>query len=384
METLKNVASIIGVGQTEFSKDSRRSVQRLALEAALEAVNDAGLSVTELDGIVPFPAGPTAEDMISGLGLPDCRFTAVSHMGGAACVSSIRLAALAVASGAADAVLVFVARNGCSGARVDDRVAAALPGRQFRSNLEYPHGLNTPAQLYSLLCRRHMIRYGTTREQLGHVALALREHANLNPHAQMHARQLTMDDYLAGPMIADPYRLFDCCLETDGASAIIVANPRLAAGAAYREVRIAGVAEGHSSSPDDIANRPDFLEIGLTKAAPRAFAMAEVSPGDVGAAFIYDCFTFEVVHQLEEAGFCARGEGGSFVESGAIRLGGALPVNTNGGLLSEGHTGGMNNVIEAIRQLRGTCGDRQVPGLEVAAVTGWGDLGDGAMAILTV
>jgi acetyl-CoA acetyltransferase len=151
----------------------------------------------------------------------------------------------------------------------------------------------------------------------------------------------------------------------------------------HRPVHLAGLAEGHPDSPDDLVNRRDFFTVGLTRAAPRAFAAAGVTPSDVDAARIYDCFTFEVIQQLEEAGFCARGDGGPFVADGGIALGGRLPVNPHGGLLSDGHIAGMNHVVEAVVQLRGDGGDRQVPGAEVVAVTGWGDMGDGAIAVMT-
>lgn len=379
---MRNAACIIGVGQTELSRASGRSVQRLAAEAAEAALADAGIPAGAIDGIVPSPLGPTAEDMIAAFGIADARFTAVPHLGGASAVASLRLAALAIAEGQADVVLAYVARNGRSGARVGQRVAVAMPGQQFRRNLEHPHGLNTPAQWYSLLCRRHMHEHGTTREQLGAVALTMRRHANLNPAAQMHAVTLTMEEYLAAPVIADPYHLFDCCLETDGAAAILIAGARYAGRLTSTPVYIEGAAEGHADSADDISNRVDFLNTGLTKAAPRAFAMAGCGPDDIDFAMIYDCFTFEVIHQLESAGFCAPGRGGEFVADGHIALGGRLPVNPSGGLLSEGHLGGMNHIVEAVRQLRGLGGDRQVQGAARCAVTGWGDLGDGALAIL--
>jgi acetyl-CoA acetyltransferase len=380
---MKNEACIIGVGQTELSRYSGRSVRRLIAEATVAALADADVPASAIDGIVPSPLGPTAEDIMASFGLADVRFTAVPHMGGASAVAGLRLAALAVAGGQADVVLTFVARNGRSGARIDQRVAVAMPGQQFRTNLEYPHGMNTPAQWYSLLCRRHMHEFGTTREQLGAVALTMRQHANLNPAAQMYSKKLTMEGYLASPVIADPYHLFDCCLETDGAAAVLVASPEYAAHVGAAPVYVEGVAEGHADSPDDLSNRQDFFNTGLTKAAPRAFDMAGCGPEDMDFAMVYDCFTFEVIHQLECAGFCKLGKGGEFVANGNIALGGRLPVNPSGGLLSEGHLAGMNHLVEAVRQLRGNCGDRQVAGASRCAVTGWGDLGDGALAILS-
>lgn len=376
-------AAIVGVGQTDLSKNSGRSVTRLAIEAALLALEDAGLKASDIDGFIPYMIGPPSEDLIAGLGLTDVRFTAVTHMGGASPVAGLRTAALAVESGAANAIMIYNARNGRSQARVASRLSAQVPGTAYRMGLEQPQGFSTPAQWYSLFCRRHMIEFGTTREQLGHVALTMRAHAQLNPAAMMYGKPLTMAEYLASRPIADPYLLYDCCLETDGASVVIVSTAERAKDGRRRPVLIQAVAEGHADSADDIVNRRDFFTTGLTKAAPRAFRHAGIGPGDVDFAMVYDCFTFEVIQQIEEAGFCPRGSGGRFVEEGNIRLGGKLPVNPSGGLLSEGHLAGINHIVEATRQLRGECGDRQVTGAEVAAVTGWGDLGDGALAVLT-
>jgi acetyl-CoA acetyltransferase len=227
-----------------------------------------------------------------------------------------------------------------------------------------------------------MHEFGTTREQLGMVALTMREHAQLNPAAQMYGRPLTMEQYLAAPTIADPYLLFDCCLESDGACAIILTTAERAKDMRHPVVEVKAVAEGHADSPDDIVNRRDFFSIGLTRAAPIAFGNARITPEAVDVALVYDCFTFEVIQQLEEAGFCDRGTGGDFVERGNIRLGGTLPVNPHGGMLSAGHLAGIGHIAEAVHQLRGTAGPRQVVDARVAAVTGWGDLGDGALAIL--
>ncbi|MBC3192972.1 transporter [Pseudonocardia sp. C8] len=375
-------AAISGVGQTEFSSSSGRSTVRLAYEAISAAARDAGISTSQIDGIVPFPMGPTSEDLMPLLGTVDVRFTAVPHLGGASSTAGLRLAALAVENGTAENVAVFVARNGRSGERIDQRVRQ-LTGQLYRQQLEYVHGMNTPAQWYSLLCRRHMHEFGTTREALGTVALTMRRHAQLNEHAQMHGRELTWEQYLSAPVIADPYLRYDCCLETDGAAAVIVSSVARARDAVHAPVRIASVVEGHPDSADDLANRRDFFNTGLTKAAPRGFGIAGLTPADVDVALVYDCFTFEVIQQLEEAGFCDRGEGGPFVTEGNIALDGSLPVNPHGGLLSEGHVAGMNHVVEAVHQLRNGCGARQVPGARVAAVTGWGDLGDGALALLT-
>jgi acetyl-CoA acetyltransferase len=195
-------------------------------------------------------------------------------------------------------------------------------------------------------------------------------------------RPLTLEAYLASPMIADPYQRDDCCLETDGAVAMLMVASDRERMTDREPVRVLAVASSRPQSPDDLTNRIDWYRIGLSAAAPAAFDKSGAGPGDMDAAMIYDCFTFEVIHQLEEAGFCGRGDGGEFVASGATALGGKLPVNTHGGLLAEGHLGGLNHVVEAVRQLRGEAGSRQVRGARRIAVSGWGDWGDGSLAVL--
>lgn len=382
MNTNRSGVAIVGVARTEVSRASGRSTTRLAYEAIRDAAKDAGIEPQAIDGIVPYMQGTTAEDVMGMFNLRDVRFTAVPHMGGAGMVAGLRLAAMAIESGEAEYVVCFVSRNGSSGQKVTQRVTG-LAGQVFRRELEWVHGMNTPAQWYSLLCRRHMHEYGTTREALGTVALTMRANAQLNPGAQMCGKPLTMEQYLAGRPIADPYWLYDCCPESDGAVAVVLTSMDRAQDGPHAPVRIAGSAEGHPDAADYIAGRPDFFNIGLSKAAPRALQQAGVQLQDIDVAMIYDCFTFEVLQQLEELGFCARGESGDFVLDGNIGLTGSIPVNPHGGLLSEGHLAGMNHVAEAVIQLRANAGERQVPGAEVAVVTGWGDMGDGSLAVLT-
>jgi acetyl-CoA acetyltransferase len=195
-------------------------------------------------------------------------------------------------------------------------------------------------------------------------------------------KPLTVEDHHASRMISDPFRLFDCSLESDGGAAVIISATDRAKDLRKPLVTIAGVAEGHPESPASIAQRPDILEFGLVKSAPRAYAMAGVGPKDIDVAEIYDCFTFTVIRQLEILGFCKAGEGGPFVMDGRIALGGELPINTHGGLLSQGHVVGLNHVIELTRQLRGEAGKAQVKDAETGLVTGYGDMGDGSIAIL--
>lgn len=384
---LRDRACIVGVGETAYTRGAGSGMSQLGLQlqASARAAADAGIACRDIDGIMPFPALATAEELAANLGVEDLRFAATLHMGGAAPVAALQAAAMAVTSGVATYVLIPAGWNGYSGRRTREIVAsdeAAIPGGAIARDYYMPFGLTAPLQWYSLMARRHMHEFGTKPEQLGAIAMTMRQHARLNPNAVMRGKPMTIEDYLASPMIADPYRMFDCCLETDGAAAVIVTTAERARDVRRPPVYIMGVAEGHPYPADDLLNRPDPFSVGLTYAAPRAFAAAGVTPGDVDFAEIYDCFTFEVLQQLEEAGFCARGEGGAFVEGGRIAIGGELPVNTHGGLLSEAHVLGVGHIVEAVRQLRGEAGERQVAEARIGVVTGWGDFGDGSIAIL--
>jgi len=380
-------ACIVGIGETKYCRKPGSGMTQLGLQlqAATRAIADAGLSAKDIDGIMPFPNLGHAEEFAANLGVENLRFATTVHTGGAASVASLQLASLAVNSGVADAVLIPAGWNGFSGSRARQTVSqdvSSLPGGAIARDFYLPFGLTAPPQWYSLMARRHMYEFGTSAEQLGAIAVAMHKHAQLNDNAVMCGKPLSLEDYLASPMITDPYRLFDCCLETDGAAAVVVTSGERARDLSQRPVEILSVASAQPYPADEITNRKDIFRTGLTIAAPEAFARAGVTPQDMDFAEIYDCFTFEVLQQIEETGFCKRGEGGAFVEGGRIELGGALPVNTHGGLLSEAHVLGMNHVVEAVRQLRRTAGPRQVDDAELGLVTGWGDFGDGSIAIL--
>ena len=379
--SLRDKAAITGVGETAYSRNSGKSVVALQMEASLAAIRDAGLDPKEIDGIIAYAAsGVVAEDFVTNFGIPDLRFSATTPMGGASCVAAVQCAVAVIAAGICNHVLIPLGRNGASESRIGSRVRQ-MP--QFRTvgEFEMPIGNIAPAQLYAPMARRHMELYGTTSRQFGEIAVTTRRHAGLHGNAMM-TKPITLEDHQQSRMIADPLRLLDCSLESDGAVAVVVSAAERARDSKKRPVYVSGVGEGHPDSPSAITQRPDLTRFGTAKAAPRAFAMAGVTPADIDLAEIYDCFTFNVLCQLEDLGFCAKGEGGAFVENGALGLGGRLPVNTHGGLLSQAHMAGLNHIVELVRQLRGEGGATQVPDAKIGLVTGYGDMGDGAVAIM--
>jgi acetyl-CoA acetyltransferase len=380
--SLKGKAAITGVGDTRYSRQSGKSVTTLQMEASLAAVRDAGLDPKDIDGIIAYGSmAVVAEDYITNFGIADLRFSAVTPLGGASAVSSIQCAAAAVAAGICNHVLIPISRNGSSGAggRIGSRVRE-MPQFRLIGEFEMPLGAIAPAQLYAPMARRHMELYCTTSRQLAEIAVSTRHNAILNGNAMM-TKPLSIDDHQASRMISDPLRLYDCSLESDGACAFIVSSMERAKDCAKPVIQVLGVAEGHPDSPSAITQRPDLTRLGLAKAAPKAFSMAGVTHDDIDVAEVYDCFTYIVLCQLEDMGFCKKGEGGAFVQSGAIRLGGKLPINTHGGLLSQAHMAGFNHVVELARQLRGEAGQAQVADARIGLVTGYGDMGDGSIAI---
>lgn len=381
MISLRDASSVVGVGETAYTRGSPHSHLRLQLEASLAACADAGLPPHQIDGVIPvgITAG-TAEDYVANLGIADLKFSAVVPHGGASGVGALQLATAAVSSGLCDHVLVAFGRNTTSGLKAFDRIHTMA---QFRlvTEFELPQGAAAPVQLYAAMARRHMELYGTTSLQLAEVAMSTREHAQRHPNAVMR-KPMTLQDHQTSRLIADPFRLLDCSLETDGGAAFVVSRTEAAVDLRQPVVRILGTGMGHPHSPGVITQRDDLTRFGIARAAGPAFGRAGVSRQDIDVAEIYDCFTYVVLCQLEDLGFCAKGEGGPFVQDGCLRLGGALPTNTHGGLLSQAHVYGLNHVVELVRQLRGQAGSRQVAGAEIGLVTGYGDMGDGGLAIL--
>jgi acetyl-CoA acetyltransferase len=379
--SLREKAAVIGIGETAYTRGSGKSAFALQVESALIAIRDAGLTPRDIDGIIPcgISAAP-AEDLVNNFGLPDLAFSGLTPMGGASPIAAVQCAAAVVSAGICKNVLITAGRNGFSGARAGVRIHD-MPQFHYVTEYELALGAVAPAQLYAPMARRHMELYGTTSEQFGEIAVTTREHAMLNDNALM-KKPMTLADHQASRMISDPFRLFDCSIESDGGAAIIVSSAERARDRRQPPVLIMGVAEGHPDSPGSITQRDTLTELGIAKAAPRAFGMAGVTPADIDVAEIYDCFTYIVLCQLEDLGFCKKGEGGQFVQGGRLKLGGDLPLNTHGGLLSQAHMLGMNHVTELVRQMRGQGGRAQVENAEIGLATGYGDMGDGALVIM--
>ncbi len=379
--SLSSQAAITGIGETIYARRSPKSAFELQIEASLAAIRDAGLDPKQIDGIIPIGiTGAPAEAFVTNFAIPDLRFSGLAPMGGASPIAAVQMAAAAIAAGICQHVLIAAGRNVSSGARAGVRIHQ-MPQFHLVTEYELPQGAVAPAQLYAPMARRHMELYGTTSRQLAEIAVAVRAHAVLHANAIMKT-PITVEDHQASRMIADPFRLLDCSLESDGGAALVVSAADRAADMPHPRVRVMGVAEGHPDSPSSITQRADMTRLGIAKAAPIAFGQAGVGPADIQVAEIYDCFTFIVLCQLEDMGFCAKGEGGAYVSDGKLRLGGSLPINTHGGLLSQAHMLGMNHVVELVRQLRGDGGATQVAGAELGLATGYGDMGDGALAIM--
>jgi acetyl-CoA acetyltransferase len=370
--------AIAGIGATDFSRHSGRSDLTLATQAALAAIDDAGLAPADIDGIVRCDMDLVRpNDLIQSLGLRDVTYWGETGPGGVAPCAMVGQAVGAILSGQAETVLVFRALNGRSGVRygqaAPDAIEARVGGGGSYDEYFVPYGLVTPGQAFALIAQRHMLTFGTSEKDLGAIALACRARANANPAAQMHDRPLTMDDYLAARMISRPLRLYDFCPETDGACAVIVTTTERARDLRHKPAVIRAVAQGSLPNPQPGLQFPVLMRDVITDlpakvVAETLYRRAGLGATDVDVAQLYDCFTITVLLQLEDFGFCAKGEGGAFASSGEIELTGRLPINTGGGHLSEGYIHGMNHVVEGVRQIRGTS-TGQVPSAEVSLVT---------------
>ena len=372
---LKDRAAIAGIGATEFSKDSGRSEMRLACEAVAAALADAGIAPADVEGMVTFTADTNPEIQIArNLGIGDLKMFSRIHHGGGAGGGCVQQAAMAVACGVADVVVCYRAFNERSG----NRFGAGVQGRAPQSNAEASHfswyapfGLLTPAQWVAMFARRIMHEYGVTSEDFGRIAVADRRHAALNPAAFFYGKPITLEGHQASRWIVEPLHLLDCCQESDGAQALVVTSLDRARDLQQRPAVIRGAAQGAGEQQQMMTSyyRPSITglpEMGLV--ARQLYATAGVGPDDIQTAVVYDHFTPFVLPQLEEFGFCGRGEAKDFIRDGHIELGGRLPINTNGGQLGEAYIHGMNGIAEGVRQVRGSSVN-QVDDVEHVLVT---------------
>src|SRR5258708_4174830 len=368
-------AAIVGIGATEFSKDSGRSELRLAAEAVRAALDDAGLRAADVQGLVTFTRDSNAEVAVAReLGIGELTFfSQIGYGGGAAC-ATVHHAGMAVAAGAADVVVCYRALNERSGRRfgqVSAGAAQAPTSSGIDNGWHYPMGLATPAATVAMAARRYMHAYGATSADFGTVAVADRKHAATNPAAWFYQRPITLAEHQASRWICEPLRLLDCCQETDGAVAIVVTSLDRARSLRNPPAVISAAAQGSGPNQYTMTSyyRDDLTglrEMGVV--ARRLWAQASLAPEDIRTAVLYDHFTPYVLMQLEELGFCPRGEARNFIAGGAIELGGRLPLNPHGGQLGEGYLHGMNGIAEGVRQVRGTSVN-QVPGAGPVLVT---------------
>jgi acetyl-CoA acetyltransferase len=370
---LRDRAAIAGIGMTAFTSDSGVSELALAAEATKAACADAGVDVHDLDAFATYSSygeGVSPIVLAGFLGNPEPPQIYMNPpFGGNMTAMILGYAAMTVATGTADHVLVFRSFNGRSGYRMGGTGTAA-PAAAGDSQWILPFGMHGAPANFAMNAREYVDRYGVREEDVGSVAVTFREHAQRNPHARMHGRPLTLDQYLDSRMIVDPFRLYDCCVEIDGAVALVVTTAERARDLAQPPVLVRAAAYGYRGmTVGNPQQQPGWHGSGRF-VAPRLWERAQLSTADVDIAELCDDYTYSLLPQLEEYGWCGPGEAAAFSADGHLRLDGSIPTNTNGGQLSEGFMHGLNQVVEAVLQLRGDADERQVPGAEVALVTG--------------
>lgn len=361
----RGAAAIVGAATFGVGEAPGYTPNDMAALAGLAALEQANIGLNEVDGLFVC----TSNDALSGLGVAEYlgirpAFTDNNRTGGSAFMSHVVMAALALEAGYCDVALVVHGSNQRTG-------AGGLVSMRQASPYETPYRPLNPLSSYALAASRHMHVFGTTREHLAAVAVSARQWANLNPEAFAQG-PLTIDEVLAARMVSTPLTVRDCCLITDGAAAVVLVRADRAKDHATKPVYVLGGAA--ETWHADIASMPDLTVTAASASGRRAYAMAGMGPADIDVVQLYDAFSINTLLFLEDLGFCKKGEGGPFVASGAIAPGGALPVNTNGGGLSYAHPGmyGLLAIVEAVRQLRGEAGARQIPDVETALAHGNG------------
>lgn len=375
--SLKNSAAIVGVAEHDLEHGKvpgGKTVLQMQATVAKQALEEAGLTKDDVDGL--FVAGawgnpgvgmmPTVT-MAEYLGIRP-RYTDSTNIGGSSFEAHVGHAAAAIQAGLCEVALILYGSTQRSNR--SRNLSSGRPG-EYTAQFESIWGLPSPVGAYAMAAQRHMHEYGTTREQLAEIAVSTRKWAQLNPRA-MYREELTIDDVLNSKPISEPLHLLDCCLVTDGAGAVIMTSAERARDCRTRPIWILGHGEAHSHTL--ISNMPDLTVTTAKESGQRAFEMAGVTHDDIDIAQIYDSFTITVLITLESLGFCERGEGAAFVANGRTAPGGDFPMNTNGGGLSYAHPGmyGIFLIIEAVQQLRGECGERQVNDAKIALVNGTG------------
>ncbi|HEX3899767.1 MAG TPA: nonspecific lipid-transfer protein [Mycobacteriales bacterium] len=361
--------AVVGIGRTAFTKASGRTTRAMAAEATRSALVDAGLSPSDVDGMTTYQVNDSCQpiDVAWAIGIDELAWANSMYAGGNAVADQVATAAAVIEAGMCDVVVVYRSLNGRSGHRfgtVEGPIRIA-DGPQF----DAPSGWVVPPQWFAMWARRHQHVYGSTCEDLGQIAITQRAHAIPNEHATMRT-PMTMADYLAGRWINEPFRVYDCTAEVDGAVAIVLARKDVAQGCANPPVWLVGSSNSQSGVP--WSQWDDPTEMYARSAGPKIWARTGLSPADMDVACMYDCFTYTVMATMEGYGFCEKGGVGAFFAEGRATYGGDVVVNPHGGLLSEGYIHGLNHHYEAALQLRGAAASRQVADARLALVTAGG------------
>ena len=373
-DTLAGKAAIVGIGATEFSKNSGRSEMRLAVEAISAALEDAGIDREEVDGLSTFTMDNNPEiEVFRNIGGKSLKFFSRIHYGGGAACAPVMQAAMAVATGVAEVVVCYRAMNERSQYRFGTGYTPAPVPNAESAHYGYyvPFGLVSPASWVAMAAQRYMHETGAGSEDFGRVSVACRRHAANNPAAWFYEQPITLEEHQASRWIVEPLHLLDCCQESDGAVAIVVTSAKRAAKLRQPPAIIRAAAQGAADDQQMMTSyyRPDISRLSeMDLVAEQLYAQAGTSADQIRTATLYDHFSPFVLPQLESFGFAPRGDAKSFIREGNLEIGGRLPINTNGGQLGEAYIHGMNGIAEGVRQVRGTSVN-QVPGDGLVLVT---------------